>query len=97
MPRPLPLPKMPSLPHFNCLGHTSKLWLTLRIYLFSYLLRANTDAHAPQMRGEWWFRGGGEGIFGGADKDLKDLHLLQGILWQETQKENITSNLIFIL
>jgi len=49
------------------------------------------------MRGEWWFRRGRKGIFGGTDKDLKDLHLLQGILWQETQKENITSNLIFIL
>jgi len=79
---PRPLPQKPYLPHFNCLGHTSKLWLTLRIYLFSYLPRANTDAHAPQMRGERWRKRGVLRVahFGGAGKDLKDLHLVWEIL-----------------
>lgn len=53
--------------HFNCSGaRTSELWLTLRIYLFSYLLRplAHRNTHSQTHNGainelEWQQEAGG--------------------------------------
>lgn len=69
--------------HFNCSGaRTSELWLTLRIYLFSYLLRplAHTNTHSQTHNGainelEWQQEAGGRRQRVVADKDLKDLLL----------------------